>query len=58
MSTTSLIVKPGKYKPLHAVSRTEMNTSATANPHKRKLRSELHDVDTVIKRVRRYVPEG
>ena len=44
------------------MSRTEMNTSTTTNPRKRRLPTEheqdLHDIDTVIKRVRRCVPEG
>jgi hypothetical protein len=39
-----------------------MNISTTANPRKRKLHTDheqdLHDIDTVIKRVRRCVPEG
>lgn len=44
------------------MSRTEMNTSTTANPRKRKLltdqEQDLHDIDTVIKRVRTCVPES
>jgi hypothetical protein len=44
------------------MSRTEMNTSTTPNPRKRKLRTDyeqdLYDIDIVVKRVRRCVPEG
>jgi hypothetical protein len=44
------------------MSRAEMSTSTTANPRKRKLRTDyeqdLHDIDTVVTRVRRCVPEG